>query len=456
MKYLNISSFFLRENERVKERLSTRKNASERERVSSLNTCQRENHGSSHSPLKGRVLWGTLGIALMVLVTLVVLVACPAANNAANGGPGPGPSPDEEYVCANGTAVDGTTDTAGQTRCVSCDTNFVLSGVTCVRRAGICFSVASGGLLIGTANDNTLSSTTADNELYGCGGTDTYVFAANFGMDSIGSDMTTDSELEGEDTIQFDSATALSFGYITGTTHVTIGQGSGHTLTIYEADRILGSTTSRVSGPPGAVDFKLRHGGTTYNVMVGTTGDDIGGGPSNPVLVGTPTPDIIIGLDGDDFIGGAVVSSGIPGTNNDILVGGAGADDLRGRQGDDLLIGGPGNDRLFGGGGDNGSFDDANGADIFRFGSNFGTDTIGFYGGVSSTMALGIDSTDRLEFTDTGTLTLSWNADNDLTIAQGSDSVLVYRANRAFGFTIVQGSTTEAVDSTTDLMVDGM
>ncbi len=393
----------------------------------------------------------------MVLVTLVVLVACPAANNAGNGGPGPGPSPDEEYVCANGTAVDGTTDTAGETRCVSCDTNYVLSGVACVRRAGICFNPPGGDILVGTADDNTLTSTTANNELYGCGGTDTYVFAANFGMDSIGSDMTTDSELEGEDTIQFDSAAALSFGYITGTTHVTIGQGSGHTLTIYEPDRILGSATSLETGPPSAVDFKLRHGGTTYNVMVGDLGSSASGVlPPTLLLVGTPAPDILIGFGGDDFLAGAVFLSTIPNTDNDILLGGAGNDIIRGHQGDDLLIGGPGNDQLYGGAPDDRPVDDAWGADIFRFGSNFGTDTIGFYGGVSSTMALGIDSTDRLEFTDTGTLTLSWNADNDLTIAQGSDSVLVYRANRAFGFTIEWNSMTETVDSTTDLLVDGM
>ncbi len=75
MKYLNISSFFLRENKKVKEKWSAGK-ALQREEP-------RENHAFSHSPLKGRMLWGALGAAGMVLVALAVLVACPAA-------PGPG------------------------------------------------------------------------------------------------------------------------------------------------------------------------------------------------------------------------------------------------------------------------------------------------------------------------------------------------------------------------------
>ncbi len=101
MKHTNLSSFPLRENERAKERLSTRK------------TLQREEHASSHSPLKGRVLWGTLGAALVILVALVVLVACPAAPS---GGGGTG------YICDNGTPSslrDVSAD--GLTRCVSCD-----------------------------------------------------------------------------------------------------------------------------------------------------------------------------------------------------------------------------------------------------------------------------------------------------------------------------------------------
>ncbi len=68
-----------------------------------------------------------------------------------------------------------------------------------------------------------------------------------------------------------------------------------------------------------------------------------------------------------------------------------------------------------------------------------------------------------MEFTDTGTLTLSWGApdtggDQTLTIIQGSDRVTVFGANEATsdaGFAIEWNGITERVDSTTDLIVDG-
>ncbi len=107
----------------------------EKETASALKTCQRENHSSSHSPLKGRVLWGTLGVALMVLVALVVLVACPATPGASGANP--------RYLCENGTPVDGTTDTAGQTRCASCNLLYRLDGTPDAVGTG-CEQVALG------------------------------------------------------------------------------------------------------------------------------------------------------------------------------------------------------------------------------------------------------------------------------------------------------------------------
>ncbi len=68
--------------------------------------------------------------ALIGLV-VVVLVACPAANNGGSGpGPGPGGGTGQPYLCANGAPVGGTTDTAGQTRCVSCNPLYKLDGTT--------------------------------------------------------------------------------------------------------------------------------------------------------------------------------------------------------------------------------------------------------------------------------------------------------------------------------------
>ncbi len=62
---------------------------------------------------------GALGAILgaLVLLLVAVLVACPAASS----GTGPGGGTGQPYVCLNGIPVEGSTDTAGQTRCVSCD-----------------------------------------------------------------------------------------------------------------------------------------------------------------------------------------------------------------------------------------------------------------------------------------------------------------------------------------------
>ncbi len=71
-----------------------------------------------------KVRRAALVATLVALVALVVaiLVACPAVN------PGPGASP--RYLCENGTPVEGTTDTAGQTRCASCNLLYRLDGTT--------------------------------------------------------------------------------------------------------------------------------------------------------------------------------------------------------------------------------------------------------------------------------------------------------------------------------------
>ncbi len=152
-----------------------------KEQLSARKTLKR-GLASSHSPLKGRVLGGTLGAALVILVVLVVLVACPATPS---GGGGTGylcangtPSSLRDatadglsrcascnsgftlangaclpaYVCVNGTPAEGTTDTAGQTRCASCNLLYRLDGTTDVVGRS-CGQVAVGeATRIGMAN----------------------------------------------------------------------------------------------------------------------------------------------------------------------------------------------------------------------------------------------------------------------------------------------------------------
>ena len=111
--------------------------------------------------------------------------------------------------------------------------------------------------------------------------------------------------------------------------------------------------------------------------------DQINGGPgSDWQLQGEAGDDTIHGDDGDDYVAG--------GPGNDTLFGDAGGDTLQSDSGDDTLDGGAGNDQLRG----FGFFPDSlSGSTTYRFGANWGqdtvqdtgtagsTDTLAFYGG---------------------------------------------------------------------------
>ncbi len=172
----NPISFLLGEKETASA-LKTCQRERERERLSSLNTCQRENHVS---PLKGRVLGGTLGV-LVTLAALVVLVACPAASS---GGGGTG------YVCTNGSASslrDATAD--GLTRCASCDLLYRLDGTTDVVGTS-CEQVAVGeatriGMVteFGVGETGSFGLAAIDNTLYMVGLQADFLYTLNIDPD---------------------------------------------------------------------------------------------------------------------------------------------------------------------------------------------------------------------------------------------------------------------------------
>ena len=91
--------------------------------VLSLQERERETGAlkSSQRGGRGRLLGCAALLAALVGLGLV-LAACPAA-----GGGGAGEDP-FSYLCTNGTAVEGTTDTAGQSRCAQCDRFYKLNG----------------------------------------------------------------------------------------------------------------------------------------------------------------------------------------------------------------------------------------------------------------------------------------------------------------------------------------
>ena len=290
--------------------------------------------------------------------------------------------------------------------------------------------------LSGNAMANILDGLGGNDTLYGAGGNDSFRFSASFGTDSIGSDSSSDINVG--DTVVFTASEALSFSY--SGTNITVAQGSNQ-VTIYNANTANNART--VGGrQESLVDFMLQQGTDTYNVIVGTAGDD-NRGDANPALT----------------------TSMRGGRADDILLGGAGNDVIFGFEGNDRLVGGSGNDVLYG----DGESINGQGSDSFLFESNFGSDTIGAIFR-SSTVFAGMDSSDRLEFLDNSPLTLSWvdqqsdrgdtdGAVNDLRISQGSNSVVVITATAATGnggFSIIWNNITERVDSTTDTVVDGM
>jgi Ca2+-binding RTX toxin-like protein len=111
------------------------------------------------------------------------------------------------------------------------------------------------------------------------------------------------------------------------------------------------TVTDSVPGRDGVVALpsgtpSVQFDGVTYNLLVGTNGDDVltGVGTIEDDALGLNNADLILGFDGNDTLRGL--------NGNDILIGGAGNDKLYGDNGNDVLLGGTGNDTLYPGAGD--------------------------------------------------------------------------------------------------------
>ena len=304
--------------------------------------------------------------------------------------------------------------------------------------------------LNGLEGDDILSGLDGNDILIGGVGADIFRMSGNFGNDSIGRDGSPD--IDAGDTVVFTDSMALTYNY--SGTDLTIMQGDNRVV-IYGANTTSGVRLDGVLSR-SFVDFTLKHGELTHQLIVGTSGNDnilFGVDLINITqLFGSRGADILFGLDGHDYIYGE--------EGSDILFGGADNDLLAGNEENDFLNGGSGNDQLYGGGyspdtSSRGILDNAQGSDTFIFDPGFGDDTIGsIYGDAFRT---GIDTSDTLQFNDTSSLALTWYGAN-LTIAQREDSVLIYNATEATsdgGFRIMWNGLVERVDSTTDLMVDG-
>ncbi len=132
--------------------------------------------------LRNKIFKVRRGALVATFVALAaVLVACPATPGASGANP--------RYLCENGTPVEGTTDTAGQTRCMSCDPLYRLDGTTDVVGTS-CGQVAVGeatriGMVteFGVGEINPYDLAVIDNTLYMAGLETDFLYTLNIDPD---------------------------------------------------------------------------------------------------------------------------------------------------------------------------------------------------------------------------------------------------------------------------------
>ena len=219
----------------------------------------------------------------------------------------------------------------------------------------------------GTANNDILNSSAADEILEGGAGSDTYVFNKGFGKDII---VNQDRSAERQDVIHFTGGwRAADFTFQRDGTDLLI-------QSINSDDQVrIQSYYHALSKAGNHIDIIKFDDGTQLNVdamkqvaLRATEGDDeihalLGGSTIHGLggadrLVGSSANDRLYGGDGNDILMGN--------DGDDWLEGEAGNDSLWGGKGNDVLIGGAGNDVLHGGAGNN----------IYVFAKGHGQDVI--------------------------------------------------------------------------------
>ncbi|MBS0265303.1 MAG: M10 family metallopeptidase C-terminal domain-containing protein, partial [Planctomycetes bacterium] len=169
--------------------------------------------------------------------------------------------------------------------------------------------------LKGNQLDNVLAGGPGNDSLAGSVGDDTYVFADNWGIDTL-------TEEGGQDTIDFTAVTAD----VTVTklpTDVFTMQGGANTLSFSQMTNLFGGTGVNT------LDFSQSSSGVLVNLATGASTDFVKvTGFRN--LIGSKGDDTLIGDDQANSIQG--------GAGNDVVSGGGGNDTLDGGQGTDELL----------------------------------------------------------------------------------------------------------------------
>lgn len=309
--------------------------------------------------------------------------------------------------------------------------------------------------IIGSAGNDVLAGSAADNTISGGAGSD--IVQGGAGNDTLDGGAGNDfvEGQAGDDNLQGGEGDDVLDG---GTEHDTFSGGPGRDAVDYS-----NNTTSVVSTPDGVAndgnnggaegdnvgaDVEDVFGGSGTDTLVGgAEGGVIDGGGGNDTLVSGPGPDLIIGGDGIDNVsyagrGGPVAvdlasgSGGAPGEGDALaqieqVTGGNGNDTILGNDAVNILDGGPGNDTI-----------DGRGSDDQVFGGS-GNDTL--VGAAGNDTLSGDTGDDNLQGAD-GADTLSGGDGNDqLDGGPGADSM----AGGAGDDTAVYASRTKAVSVST-------
>lgn len=191
-------------------------------------------------------------------------------------------------------------------------------------------------IIIGSANDDTLTGTNGADQIYGLGGDDTIYGLA--GNDTIMPGSGYDSVYAGDGDDVIEMTLDNSFDTVHG--------GAGHDTLSYAAETV-GLTVNMASGV--VYDGSYSDNFTGIEVFIGGMGNDqITGSSGNDTIYGGIGSDSIIGNLGDDVLYGEVGNDTLEGGDgNDVLDGGTGNDSLAGGSGADTVYGGTGDDMIF-------------------------------------------------------------------------------------------------------------
>ncbi len=276
--------------------------------------------------------------------------------------------------------------------------NLTLTGTAAINGTGNTLV----NIVTGNGGDNVLDGSTGADTLIGGEGNDTYIYDST--------DTITENAGQGTDTVQSTVTVATLAANVENLTLTLAGNinGTGNTL-----DNVLTGNTGANTLTGGAGNDTI-NGGTGNDTMVGGTGDDI-------YFVNVAT-DVVTenANEGTDTVNSSATltlgnnvekltltgSSAINGTGqalNNVLTGNTGVNTLSGLAGNDTLEGKAGNDALTGG----------DGADVYRYSSGDGSDTIN---NVAADGAI-----DRLVFTNVTRIQLSFaRVGDDLVITRSA------------------------------------